>query len=208
MDDRYAMASNLRRLIAATLADPAVANDETLAPAIAVLKGWDGGAESDNRGAALAITFGRYALGVLLNGDDATIPDPKAAFAKAAVDIETGFGRLDPEWGAVNRLIRGPVDLPIDGGPDTLRAVYSLSDLAKGPGRAIAGDTYIMAVEWLADGTQNLKTIHQFGAATLDQSSPHYADQAPLFDAEQWKTPAMTLEGVLAEATRDYRPGR
>ncbi len=208
MDGNYSVDSNLRRLIAATLADPAVADDPSMAPAITVLKDWNGSAERGNRGAALAVTFGRYALGVLLNGDDAPIPVPKTALVKAAADLEAGFGRLDPEWGDVNRLIRGQLDLPIDGAPDTLRAVYSLSDVSKGPGEAIAGDTYIVVAEWLADGTRNLKTIHQFGAATLDQSSPHYADQASLFGEEQWKTPAMTLDGVLAEATRDYRPGR
>ncbi|MFZ5615764.1 MAG: penicillin acylase family protein, partial [Pseudomonadota bacterium] len=144
----------------------------------------------------------------LLNGDDAEIPDPKAALMKAAADLDAGYGRLDPVWGEVNRLKRGALDLPVDGGPDTLRAIYLEADLAKGEATAVAGDTYIMVAEWTPDGARKLRTVHQFGAATLDQSSPHYADQAPLFAEEQWKTPAMTLEEALAEATRDYRPGR
>ena len=97
--------------------------------------------------------------------------------------------------------------MPLDGGPDTLRAVYSLSDYADGAAEAVAGDTYIMFAEWPGVGERRLRTIHQFGAATLDKASAHYADQAPLFAAEEWKTPAMTLDALLAEATRNYRPG-
>lgn len=206
-DDAYAEGSNLRRLIAATLDDPAVNGDRDLAAALQVLGSWDGSAHRDNRGAALALAFGRNALGVLLNGDGAEIPDPKSALKKAASDLEAGFGRLDPLWGEANRLRRGDLNLPVDGGPDTLRAIYSLSDYSKGAGEAIAGDTYIMVSEWAADGARSLRTIHQFGAATLDQSSVHYADQAPMFASEEWKTPATTMDGLLAEATRDYRPG-
>jgi len=29
-----------------------------------------------------------------------------------------------------------------------------------------------------------------------------------IFTAEKWKQPPMTLEGVLKEAERDYRPGK
>jgi len=207
-DDGYSKTSNLRKLIEATLADPAIAADQSLAPGLEILRNWDGSAHRNSRGAALAIAFGRNALGVLLNGDGAEYPEPKKALAKAVEDLSRGFGRLDPEWGEANRLKRGALDIPVDGGPDTLRAIYSLSDYSKGAGEAIAGDTYIMNVEWTADGVRSVRTIHQFGAATLDRSSPHYADQAPLFAAEQWKTPSMTLDEVLSEATRDYRPGR
>lgn len=207
MDDSYAAQSNLRRLVAFALTDPEIAGDDRLAAARQVLADWNGGADRANRGAALAIAFGRNALGLLLNGEDAQIAEPKAALEKAAADLTAGFGRLDPEWGEVNRLKRGDIDIALDGGPDTLRAIYSQSDYSKGPGDAIAGDTYIMVAEWAPDGARKLRTIHQFGAATLDRNSPHYADQAPLFAAEEWKTPAATLEAVLAEATRDYRPG-
>lgn len=207
-DDSYAADSNLRRLIVATLEDPAIAGDAALAPALDVLRSWEGSARRNDRGAALAIAFGRNALGILLDGDGAEYPDPRAALEKAAADLTAGFGRLDPEWGAVNRLKRGDIDLPLDGGPDTLRAIYVLSDFADGAGEAIAGDTYIMIAEWMPDGSRTLRTVHQFGAATLDETSPHYADQAPLFAEEQWKTPAMDLRALEAEATRDYRPGR
>lgn len=208
MDARYAAGSNLRRLIAAALEDEEIAGDDSLAEARAVLKNWDGNADRGDRGAALAIDFGRKALGPLLDGDNAPLPDMKAAFKAAAAGVEAGFGRLDPEWGEANRLVRGAVNVPVDGGPDTLRAIYSAADYSRGPGEAIGGDTYIMAAEWTADGARTLRTIHQFGAATLDRSSPHYADQAPLFAEEEWKSPPMTLDAVLAEASRDYRPGR
>ncbi len=208
MDDFYSEASNLRLLVGDAIEDKAIAGEPALAEAIGVLRNWDGSTRRDNRSAALAIAFGRNALGILLNGDDAEIPDRKAALEKAAADLKAGFGRLDPAWGDVNRLKRGAIDAPIDGGPDTLRAIYSLSDYSQGAGEAIAGDTYILVAEWLSDGTQRLRTIHQFGAATLDASSPHFSDQAPLFAEEEWKSPPMSLEQVLAEATSDIRPGR
>lgn len=208
MDDAFSADSNLRRLINETLADPAIGADEGLGEALKLLARWDGRTNRENRGAALAVTFGRYALGILLNGDEAPHPDPHEALSKAVADLTAGHGRIDPEWGAVNRLIRGDVSLPLNGAPDTLRAIYSIADLSKGPGEAVAGDTYIMLVEWLADGKQRIRSVHQFGAATLDSKSPHYADQAQLFADEQFKEPALTLEALLKEATRDYRPGR
>ncbi len=208
MDDAYSVDSNIRKLINRALEDPELAGDEDAAEALKLLARWDGRTNRENRSAALAVTFGRYALGILLNGDDAPHKEPQEALRKAAADVEAGLGRLDPEWGEANRLVRGTVSLPLDGGPDTLRAIYSISDLSKGPGEAIAGDTYVMLVEWLDGGAQRLRTVHQFGSGTLDASSPHFADQAPLFAREEFKSPAMTLEAVVSEATRDYRPGR
>jgi acyl-homoserine-lactone acylase len=42
-------------------------------------------------------------------------------------------------------------------------------------------------VEWPADGPVKSRSVHQFGAATIRRSSPHYADQAPMFVREEWK---------------------
>ena len=76
----------------------------------------------------------------------------RARPADAIAILKEHFGRLDPEWGEVNRIRRGKLDLPIDGGPDTYRAVYG------GPGDdgrldAADGDTLIMFVTWDKDGT-------------------------------------------------------
>jgi acyl-homoserine-lactone acylase len=208
MDDAYSADSMLRRLINDTLGDPDIAATDEFAEALRLLARWDGRTNRENRSAALAVAFGRHALGFLINGDDAPFPDPREALAKAISDLKAGFGRLDPEWGEANRLVRGPVNLPLDGGPDVLRAIYSTSDLSKGAGEATGGDSYVMLVEWLADGAQRIRTIHQFGSATLDAGSPHYADQAPLFAGEGFKPPPMSLDALLKEASRDYRPGR
>jgi hypothetical protein len=48
---------------------------------------------------------------------------------------------------------------------------------------AAGGDTFIMFVTWDKAGTLTSETIRQFGSATLDQNSPHYADQSALFVA-------------------------
>jgi acyl-homoserine lactone acylase PvdQ len=62
-------------------------------------------------------------------------------------------------------------------------------------------------VRWLPDGTVDGYSIHQFGSATMDESSPHYADQAPLFAARQLKPAWIDEADIRAHLGRAYRPG-
>jgi penicillin amidase/acyl-homoserine-lactone acylase len=89
-----------------------------------------------------------------------------------------------------------------------LRAIYSIDNPKDGPLTAIAGDSFILYADWDETGVQSVQTIHQYGSATQDVTSVHYADQAKLFAEEGFKAPPLALEDLLAEATRDYRPGR
>ena len=143
-----------------------------------------------------------------MRGDGAEVPDHEDALAQAIAEYIEGFGRIDPVWSDVNRLKRGDVDNPLNGAPDVLRAIYSIDNPKDGPLNAIAGDSYILYADWDEAGIQKVRTIHQYGSATQDEASLNYADQADLFAAEDYKTPPLELEALLAEATRDYRPGR
>ena len=204
MDNTYAEDSRVMALVRTILAEPELADD----PARAVLAQWDGAVTVDNRSAALAIFTAQRVRGFLLNDENIVEADVIVALRSVADELEQGFGRIDPEWGEVVRLQRGSVDLPVNGGPDTVRAIYGNGDLSKGAIPAIAGDTHIVYADWPADGGgqyPKIRVIHQYGSATLDESSPYYADQAPLFAAEQYRTPPMTLEAVIAEATSDTR---
>jgi penicillin amidase/acyl-homoserine-lactone acylase len=207
MDHRYSKDSNVMKMVA-DLKQVDAGADKDLKAALDVVTKWDGSADMKSRGAALAIFTGQATMG----GQMHDAYDREKALANlrtTAEQLKAATGRIDPEWGEVSRVARGDQSWPTDGGPDTLRAVYAAGDLTKDKFRkGRAGDTYIVIADWAPDGTYTLDTIHQYGSATMDASSPHYADQAPLFAAEQFKRPPMTLEGVLAEATRDYRPGK
>ncbi len=204
-DTRYDPQSNLMQFIVELVSQ--TYDEPLLNEAKDVLRNWDGNTTQDSRGAALAIITGTRALGYEFMEEEMNSVE---ALRQSAQDLKTGFGRLDPEWGEVNRLKRGEVDLPLDGGPDILRAIYADRDgVAKtGAMAAFAGDTHIMIAEWDEAGVLDVQTIHQFGAATLDETSSHYADQAPLFARGEYKKMPMTLEEVLPLATRDYRPGQ
>ena len=213
-DDLYAYRANgdyhedaqLRQMVAKLLSED-FSDRPVLKEAQDLLAGWDGSTELDNRATALAVLTGMRAMGYEYIE---TLMEPVDALQKAVDDLNTVYGRIDPEWGEVNRLRRGEVDLPLRGGPDTLRAIYGQHDkFVENKGlKAVAGDTHIMIADWDPDGNLILDSIHQFGAATLDETSPHYADQAPLFAQETYKRMPMTLEEVLPLATRDYRPGQ
>ncbi|MBB5518615.1 penicillin acylase family protein [Amphiplicatus metriothermophilus] len=208
MDHFYAEESRLRRLVGMLIESEAVRQDPALAEARALLEGWTGSTRRTDRAAALAVRTGERALGYLLakeTPDEAAMID---ALRATISELQSAYGRIDPEWGELNRLRRGDVDLPLNGGPDVLRAVYLMGDPLEGTLAAAGGDSYILYADWSSEGALSVKTIHQFGSATQDETSPHYADQAPLFAAEEWKTPPMTLDALLAEATADYRPGR
>jgi acyl-homoserine-lactone acylase len=206
MDFTYAQSSRVMELVRALSAEET--DEPLLIDAIATLKKWDGAVDHDNRSAALAILTAQKARGYLIDDDHPQEPDYVEALRQVASALNAKFGRVDPSWGEVLRFRRGDYDLAIDGGPDTLRAVYPSGNENDIPFKAAGGDTYILYADWAPDGAGEIQTIHQFGAATLDQTSPHYADQVEMFVHEQWKKPPMTLEAVLAEASADYRPGR
>lgn len=204
-DTAYAQGSEADAFIKRVLAHD-WSSDPDLADALAHLEAWDLRLDLDNRHAALgALTVMRHVTGPL-TGEYG--PPPDVAFREAVALLNANYGRIDPSWGEVNRLVRGDVDLGVSGGPDTLRAIYPAEIRDDGKLFANAGDTWIALVEWDADGRQSADVIHQFGAATLDASSPHYADQAPLFVAQEWRPALLTREAVEANAARTYRPGR
>ena len=204
-DARYDPESDLMKLVVDLVTTPT--KDETLKQAQEILRNWDGDTVKTSRGAALAVITGTRALGYEYLEAEA---DPMEALAETAANLMTKFGQLDPEWGEVNRMIRGDVSVPLDGAPDVLRAIYADRDgVAKeGVLNAFAGDTHIIVADWTPDGYGTVDSIHNYGSATLDEASPHYNDQVELFSKGGYKRVAMTLEDVLAgEVTADYAPG-
>lgn len=177
--------------------------DADLAKAQAILRAWDKKADVHDRGAALAALMTQPILFARSNGDPA--PTPLASLRAAIKQLKTHFGRLDPEWGQVNRIRRGSVDLPIDGAADTYRSVWGKPE-TDGTTTADGGDTFIMFVTWDKAGMLRSESIHQFGSATLDAASPHYADQTPLFVAMKTKPVWFTEEQLKGHVKVDYRP--
>lgn len=155
-----------------------------LAEAQALLKQWDWTADgvgpADSLAVALIASVGRQ----VYFGEAVPAPEPK--LREAVAWLKGSFGRLDVPLATFQRLRRGNKDLPVYGGPDTLRAIYA-EHAADGRRVANNGDGFIMLVEWPRGGAVRSQSIHQFGAATIRTASPHYADQSPLFVREEWK---------------------
>ena len=142
----------------------------------------------------------------LLRSDSHPDVPPIDALRHAVNTLKTHFGRIDPEWGQVNRIRRGTLDLPIDGGPDIYRAVYGAAQ-EDGTLAATGGDTLIMFVTWDKAGALSSESINQFGSATLDPHSPHYADQLPLFAAMKTKPVLFNQSQLAGNTEADYHPG-
>lgn len=203
-DDRYAKQSRAAEIKAQVLALPEP-TDPVLKEARRVLALWDLGADAKNSSTAIGVLIFRRVLTEEYYGRPTPALD--ALLEESAQWLMRHFGRIDVPWGEVNRLRRGGIDLPLDGAPDTLRAVYG--DLADdGHIHATVGDSLIMLVEWGKDGSVHSESVHQFGASTLDASSPHYADQAALFAERRFKPVPFDRAAVLKDAALTYRPGR
>ena len=103
-------------------------------------------------------------------------------------------------------MLRGDLDLGLGGGPDLLHAVYG-EQLDDGRLRGRQGDSFVVLVTWDSGGRVRSRSIHQYGSATLDEASPHYADQAPLFVRRQLKPVWLEEADIRAHLEAEYRPG-
>ncbi len=64
-----------------------------------------------------------------------------------------------------------------------------------------------MFVEWDRNGKISSESMHQFGSATLDETSSHYADQTPLFADERTKPVRLDWLDLAPHIRESYRPG-
>ena len=74
----------------------------------------------------------------------------------------------------------------MQGGPDVLRAIYGLEEIDNDL-KAVGGDGLYIHISWDKKGSQDSKSIHQYGSATQDNESKHYDDQLELFIEEKYK---------------------
>jgi len=192
----------------ASAPDPA---DPVAKEALEVFRKWDFKANAENTSAPISI------LTVGPDPDGGAYGDSVDGLMKLMTEnakmLKEAHGRVDIYWDDVNRLYRGDVNVGVDGGPDTLRAIYAtritggkLVGMEKGQIHGRGGDCYIIIASW-KDGKVSAESIHQYGSATIDPKSKHYADQVPLFQAKKMKPVWMDEADIRANLEREYRPG-
>ena len=174
-----------------------------LARAQALLAGWD--LRADGRGPADALAVMVLNEAMRSSYGLKPPPDPRRELTAAVAHLRRHFGRIDPPLAQVIRLRQGSVDLPLDGGTDTLRAMTSWNVAEDGRLVIKHGDSFIQFVEWPRDGPVRSQSIQPFGQTATRPGSRHFADQAPLFVAHRLKPVHFTPAQIAAHAVRKYR---
>ncbi|MGH6785672.1 MAG: acylase [Novosphingobium sp.] len=176
-----------------------LAREPALARAQALLARWDWTADGKGPADALAVMVLKPVMSASYN--HRVPPSPREVLTDAATHLVKYFGRLDPPLGEVIRIRQGKVDLPADGGGDTLRAATTWNVDPDGRLSIKHGDSFLMFVEWpKGGGPVTSQSIQPYGAATTRPASKHYADQAELFVRHGLKPVHFTRAEVAAHA--------
>ena len=101
-------------------------------------------------------------------------------------------------------MYRGKKKIPVQGGPDVLRAIYGL-DQEDGDLKAVGGDGLYIHISWDKEGNQKSKSIHQYGSATQDENSKHFSDQLGLYVEEKYKPTFYKQEDLQKNIKKEYK---
>ena len=158
--------------------------EKDLIDAQRILKDWDLKTDFNNRSAALGVCT--ISPEWLAEQGQRSPPPAETVFRECVEQINKIYGRLDPLWSERNFLVRGDKKISVQGGPDTLRAIYGRQQ-KEGYLKAQGGDGLYIYVEWDKNGNLKSESVHQYGSATQDSVSPHFDDQMDLYAAEKLK---------------------
>lgn len=188
------------------LAERNFAGDPLLEEAGEDLRRYNLCADAANRTAALALLSAEPLLQASARGQPR--PAAVASFRAAATRLLSQFARLDPQWGAINRLKRDALDLPLSGAPDALRDIEIAPNTpSTGVSRAQSGDSLILIATWPRGGTWQVESIVPFGNSR-DSGTNRYDNQAQLYAQQRLKTVPLEPGALLAQATAIERPGK
>ena len=172
---------------------------EDLGEARDMLLAWDFEADNEGPADALALLMIRdFMSAEYQNKPEA--PDVREMLGESVAHLEQHFGRIDPPMSDLLRLRLGDVDLPLDGGSDTLRASTTWRVDDDGRLALVHGDSFIQWVEWHEGRQVFSRSIQPFGAANGRADSPHYTDQMQLFVDHRLKPVHFWREDVVANA--------
>lgn len=164
-----------------------------------LLLSWDFTADGKGRADALALLVIRDFMSA--DYSNKPFPDVTEKLRAASDHLMTHFGRLDPPMGELLRLRQGGLDLPLDGGSDTLRASTTWDVAEDGRLSLKHGDSFIMWIEWQPGQRVTSRSVQPFGAATTRPRSPHYTDQMRLFVDHRLKPVHFWRDDLLAKAS-------
>ena len=174
-------------------------NNPMVQEAAAVLRSWDRNAEATSRGTILFEAFFRILNGsgepVFANNwkEDSPLKTPDGlaqptralvALEEAAQKIKRAHGRLDIEWGEVNRLQLGEIDLPANGGPGDLGIfrVLGFRGSLMSRRQAISGDSFVLGLEF--SDPIRAQALLSYGNSS-QAGSPFVGDQLHLFSRKE-----------------------
>ncbi|MBV7259236.1 acylase [Erythrobacter crassostreae] len=164
---------------------------------------WDFTADNEGPADALALLMIRDFMSAEYQ-NRGSAPDVKEHLQKAVDHLMEHFGRIDPPMSDLLRLRQGDVDLPLDGGSDTLRASTTWEVHDDGRLSLVHGDSFIQWVEWNDGEPVFSRSIQPFGAAITRPESPHHTDQMQLFVDHKLKPVYFWREDVIANAKQRY----
>jgi acyl-homoserine-lactone acylase len=176
-----------------------VSGDAELARAQSLLASWD--LTSDSIGDADSIALLMIRPWMSAEYQNKPTPAAREELQRAVDHLQRHFGTLTPPMSELLRLRQGDVDLPLDGGSDTLRA-STLWDVDEDGRLSVKhGDSFLMFVEWEPGQQVRSESIQPYGAATTRPESPHFADQAALFVRRELKPVHFWRVDALKNAT-------
>ena len=199
-DLNYSEKSNIAKIIKRTV--EIITDDPLLITAILVLQKWNLETNIENPHTAFAI-FSLFKF-IEDNPSQINLNELEEHLLLNAKKFKKWYGGLEVPWGEVNRLIRGNINLPLNGGPDINHAVYG-SPQKNGILKGVAGDCFIINAEWDKSGKVSSQSIHQFGS-TQNMDSKHFNDQAILFSQKKMKPVLFELNDIKENAERIYQP--